>query len=160
MAIELGREHAWLRRFVGEWTYDSEAMPEPGKPPERASGRESVRSLGGVWVVCEGQGDMPDGGHGTTIMSLGYDPAKRRIIGTFIGSMMPDLWIYEGTLDPQGNVLTLNTEGPSFAGDGTTTKYQDRIEFRSDDHRVMSSSYIDAAGTWNSFMTVHYRRAT
>src|SRR5688500_2080093 len=97
MAIDLGREQAWLHRFVGEWTYDSEAMPEPGKPPDRASGRENVRSLGGVWVVCEGQGDMPGGGHGSAIMSLGYDPAKRRFIGTFIGSMMPDLWIYEGT---------------------------------------------------------------
>src|SRR5437867_1016220 len=108
---ELQEEHQWLQKFVGEWTYETEATMAPGKPPEKCSGSESVRSLGGLWVLCEGRGEMPGGGAATTIMTLGYDPAKKRFVGTFIGSMMTHLWIYEGELDPAGKVLTLNTAG-------------------------------------------------
>ena len=44
---------------------------------------------------------MPDGGPATMIMTLGYDPAKKRFVGTFIGSMMTNLWVYEGELERQ-----------------------------------------------------------
>src|SRR5215468_3888124 len=116
-----------------------EAMMGPDKPCENFKGVDSVRSLGGLWVLCEGRGEMPGGGTATTIMTLGYDPAKKRYVGTFIGSMMFNLWIYEGEMDPAGNKLTLDAEGPSFAGDGKTAKYKDAIEFKSDDHRVLTS---------------------
>jgi len=32
--------------------------------------------------------EMPDGGTGKTVMTLGYDPQNNRYVGTFIGSMM------------------------------------------------------------------------
>ncbi len=50
----------------------------PGKPPEKAKGTESVRSLGGLWILAEGRGEMPGGGAMTTMMTLGYDPQKKR----------------------------------------------------------------------------------
>ena len=33
------------------------------------------------------------------IMTLGYDPQKKRFVGTLIGSMMTHLWVYDGALD-------------------------------------------------------------
>ena len=44
---------------------------------------------------------------GTTLMTLGYDPRKKRFVGTFVGSMMTNLWIYDGELDKDERVLTL-----------------------------------------------------
>lgn len=158
MKSEPQKEHQWLERFVGEWRSESEAIMEPGKPPVKQTGTESVRSLGGVWVVCEGQCEMPDGGIGTTIMTLGYDPVKKRYVGTFIGSMMTHLWLYEGELDPAGKVLTLDTEGPSFTTENKMAKYKDVIEFKSDDHRVLTSKFLDDEGKWHEFMTANYRR--
>jgi hypothetical protein len=117
-----------------------------------------VRSVGGLWVVAEGSGEMPGGGPATTLITLGYDPQKQRFVGTFVGSMMTHLWIYEGALDPAANVLTLDAEGPSFSGDGTMAAYQDIVEIRSDDHRVLRSRVRGPDGTWNEFMTGHYRR--
>ena len=76
---------------MGHWNYENEALTEPGKPPMKLAGSESVRSLGGVWVLCEGQGQMPDGGTAKTLMTLGYDAAKKRFVGTFIGSGLPAL---------------------------------------------------------------------
>jgi hypothetical protein len=152
------KEHGWLQKLVGEWTCEGEAIMEPGKPPVKWSSAESVRSIGGLWVACEGRGEMPGGEPTTTIMTLGYDPQKQRYVGTFLGSMMTYLWVYDGGLDPAGKVLTLDTVGPSFAGDGKLAKYQDAIEIKDDDHRVLTSSVLGEDGTWHRFMTANYTR--
>ena len=47
MMAEPQQEHRWLERFLGEWTYEAEAVMAPGQPPMKSSGTESVRSLGG-----------------------------------------------------------------------------------------------------------------
>lgn len=160
MQAELRTEqHRWLERLAGEWTWEMEAEAEPGNPPIRESGPESVRSLEGVWMMMESRGNMPDGGSVTSIMTLGYDPARQRFVGTFIGSMMTYLWVYEGELDAAGKVLTLDAEGPSYTEEGKMAKYRDTLEFISDDHRVQTSSYLAGDGSWHPFMTTHYRRA-
>jgi len=158
MHAEPQQEHHWLQKLVGEWTFEGECMMEPDQPPMKSTGSESVRSIGGLWTIGEGSGEMPDGGPCTTIMTLGYDPASERFVGTFIGSMMTHLWVYNGTLDAARKVLTLDTEGPDFSGGGGLLKYQDLVEFVSDDHRILSSRLRDKDGKWHSFMTAHYRR--
>jgi hypothetical protein len=99
---------------------------------------------------------MPDGSPATTILTLGYDPDKRRFAGTWIGSMMTYLWVYDGELDSAGRVLTLNCEGPGM--EGGTAKYRDVHEIVDDGHRVMTSHLQQADGSWVQFMTAHYRR--
>jgi len=158
MKTEAQKEHQWLQKLVGEWRYEVEAMMDPSKPVEKSSGSESVRSLGGLWVLCEGQGTMPDGDPATTLMTLGYDPQKKRFVGTWIGSMMTYLWVYDGFLDPTEKVLTLNADGPDFTSEGKLAKYQDVIEFKSDDHRVLTSRVLGDDGSWQQFMTANYRR--
>jgi len=151
-------EHQWLQKLIGEWTYESEAEMEPGQPPTKFGGSESVRSLGGLWTVAEGQGEMPGGGSMTAIMTLGYDAQSKRYVGTWIGSVMSNLWVYDGALDPGGKVLTLNADGPDMTVEGKIAKYQDVIEFKDDNHRVLTSRVQADDGTWNQFMTADYRR--
>ncbi len=158
MKTEPQNEHHWLQKLVGEWTYESEAAPGSGKPPEKFRGTERVRSLQGLWILAEGQGEMPEGGVATMMLTLGYDTQKKRFVGTWIGSMMTHLWVYEGTLDPPGKVLTLNTEGPDMSAEGKMVKYQDVIDLVSDDHRVLTSQMLGEDGKWNRFMTSHYKR--
>src|SRR5918996_3048081 len=129
MMAQPQKEHQWLQQLLGEWTYEGEATMEPGKPPEKFKGTESVRSLGGLWILAEGQGEMPGGGTATMLLTLGYDPQKKRFVGTWIGSMMTHLWVYDGALDAAERVLTLDTEGPNMAAEGTMAKYQDVIGF-------------------------------
>jgi hypothetical protein len=151
------KEHQWLQKLVGEWTSEAE-MVEPGKPAETHRGTERVRSLGGLWIAADGEGEMPGGGRATMLLTLGYDPQRKRYVGTWIGSMMTHLWVYEGDLDAGGRVLTLATEGPSMAGDGRMAKYRDTIELKSDDHRVLTSHMLGDDGKWQPCMTAHYRR--
>jgi hypothetical protein len=152
------KEHEWLKQLVGEWTYEHEASMGPGEPPVKCVGTESVRAVGDLWVVCEGRGEMPNGGVATTIMTLGYDAAKQRYAGTFIGSMMTHLWVYDGQLEAGGSVLTLDTEGPTFTGDGKTAKYRDSIEVQGAGHRTLTSRVLGDDGRWTAFMTARYRR--
>lgn len=158
MNTEPQNEHNWLQKLVGEWTYETEATMEPDTPPEKFGGIESVRSLGGLWVLAEGQSEMPGCGTATTMMTLGYDPQKKRYVGTWIGSMMTYLWVYDGEMDAEQRVLTLNAEGPDMTAEGKMAKYKDVIEFKSDDHRVLTSHVLGNDRQWHKFMTAEYRR--
>jgi len=158
MNAEPQKEHRWLQQLVGDWTYEIEGACGPDKPPQRLQGTERVRAVGGLWVLCEGRGEMPESGTASTLMTLGYDPQKGRFVGTWVGSMMTWLWVYDGALDPAEKILTLHSEGPDFAVQGKLAKYKDEIEFRSDDHRVLTTSVQGDDGRWRHFMTANYRR--
>ena len=151
-------EHQWLQKLVGEWTYETEVTMGADQPAEKATGTENVRSLGDFWILAEGQGEMPGCGEANTMMTLGYDPQKQRYVGTWVGSIMTYLWLYEGELDAAETVLTLNSDGPAMTGEGKMAKYRDVIEFKSDNHRVMTSHVLKDDGQWHPFMTVNYRR--
>lgn len=151
-------EHEWLQQLVGSWSFEAEAMMGPGEPTITLRGSETVRTLGGLWVLCEGQGEMPGGDIGHTLMTLGYDPQRQRYVGTFVGSMMDFLWVYEGQVDASGRQLALDAEGPSFSVDGQMARYQDRIEILDPDHRTLNSGLVGTDGKWERFMTAHYRR--
>ena len=158
MEVTKTKEHAWLLQLVGEWRGEGEANVGPGQPAEHFVVDETIRAIGDVWVQGEGRGKMPGGTPCVTLITLGYDPDAKRFRGTFIGSMMTYLWVYDGELDAAGKVLTLSVEGPSMAGDGKIVQYQDIVEVKSDDHRTLTSQMQMPDGTWNRFMTAHYRR--
>ncbi len=157
MNAEPQREHRWLDRLVGAWTMQSECSMGPDQPPITTEGVEVVRSLGGLWTIGEGEGAMPGGDPMKSVMTLGFDPKSGRFVGTFVASMMTHLWPYNGTLDADDRVLTLDSEGPGFNGE-ESAPYQDSIEFVDDDHRTLTSRYRGADGQWTTFMTAHYRR--
>jgi hypothetical protein len=152
------KEHAWLQKLVGNWTFESECVGEPGQPNSKQHGTESVKSIGDLWIIGEGQGDMPGGGTARMMITLGFNPVRNRFVGTWVGSMMSHLWVYDGELDASGRVLTLNSEGPSFTDPTQLAKYQDIIEVISDDHRTLTSRSLGPDGSWTRFMTAHYRR--
>ena len=164
MKTEPQKEHAWLQQLVGEWAYETECSMEPGKAPEKFSGVETVRPLGDLWILCEGRGQMPGGGEATTLMTLGYDTAKKQYVGTWVGSMMSHLWNYNnGWLNENETVLTLESDGPAMSPEGKqiegkTAKYRDIVELKSDDHRILKSHMLKDDGEWQEFMTMEFRR--
>jgi len=151
-------EHKILYQLIGEWTIEAHAVMTPGEPARKLKGVENVRSLGGVWVIAESKSEMPDGSEASMIMTLGYDPRKKRYVGTWIGTMMNHLWQYDGEMDAAGNMLTLYAEGPDLTFEGEIAKYKDIIEFESPDLRVLTSFVQDPEGAWQRLMTTYYRR--
>lgn len=158
MNAEPQKEHAWLHRMVGDWTFEVEACMLPGEPPQKFKGKETVRSIGGLWIIGEGEGEMPGGGKAITMLTLGFDPALNKFVGTFIAEMMSYLWLYEGTLDTAERILTLDCEGPIMDGSGGMTKYKDVHTLISDNERTLVGNFLDKEGKWQEMMTCTYHR--
>lgn len=151
------KEHEWLMRLVGDWTFEGEGISDPGQPPHKIGGSETARSIGGMWLQIEGH--VPGGSEGpdmTSQITLGYDPAKGRFVGSFIASVMNMMWLYEGQLDADGKVLTLDARGPTMTGGWTD--YQDIFTQVDADHWRLTSRIKGEDGSWTQFMSSDHRR--
>jgi hypothetical protein len=163
-SVEPTENHRWLRRMIGSWEYEMAWVMEPGGEPGIGRGAEIVRPFGDLWIVGEGKGTTPDGTAMDWVISLGFDPQRPmgeadpagRYIGTFLATVMPGMFVYEGTRE--GEVLTLETEGPSMGDPAFPATYRDVIEQKGDDLRVMTSNVRMPDGSWFGFMRGEYRR--
>ena len=120
-----------------------------------------LKTVDRPWVInaiaeARAQGDLSENAE--------YDAAKDRQgfiegrIAEIESKLSAAQVIDPSSLDAGGNILTLDTVGPSFSGDGSSAKYQDIIEFKSADHRTLSSQVLGEDGKWRRFMTANYRR--
>jgi uncharacterized protein YndB with AHSA1/START domain len=150
-------DHGWLHRMLGEWRFETECSMGPDQPVMKAEGTERVRVLGGYWVVGESEGEMPGGGPARWIVTMGFDPGSQRFRGTFVGSMMPHMFVYDGKLEADGRTLTLDTEGPAMGGPGTA-RYQDIVEVVGDDERTLTSRVQGPDGSWTQIMSSRFKR--
>lgn len=157
MDCKPGAEHLWLGSIVGDWVYETECVMGPGEAPMKMGGREKVRSVGGLWVVGESTGSMPDGAEATMILTLGFDPELKKFVGTWLGSMMGKLWVYD--ISREGNTLNMESDGAAMDGSGKVVRYRDAMEIRSPDERGFRASTRNEDGSWTTFMTAVYRRA-
>ena len=152
-------EHRFLEKLVGDWVVTATTGHEDcGADDASSAWTETVRSVGGLWVVSEGRGTMPDGNPGEMLMTLGYDARLGHYVGTWVGSMMDKLWVYKGWIEPDGKTLTLEAEGPSFEDPAKTDVYHDVITFHDDDTRTFSGSVRLPDGTFKTFMTSEMQR--
>lgn len=145
------KEHEWLQQFVGEWKSNSKCEAGPDMPAMECSGKISSRMLGGFWVINEMTSDLP-GMSMMGIQKIGYDPTKKKYVGTWVDSMTSHLWIYEGTVDETGKILTLEAEGPNFMAGGEMAKFQDIYEFKSKDELAITSRMLGPDNKWIIFM--------
>lgn len=147
-----GPEHQWLQQLVGEWDAETEAVMEPGQPPVKSKGTESVRMLGGFWAINEVKGmmmDQPMNG----IFTVGYDAAKKKYVATWVDSITGQPWNYEGTLDTTGKILTFETEGECPMNPGKPMKFKETVEIKDKNHKVFTSAIKGDDGQWVTMMT-------
>jgi hypothetical protein len=154
------KEHEWLQRLVGEWTYTSEIVMEPGAAPTTIAGTASVKSLGGLWAFAENKEDWGGGDGMTSYFALGYDVSFKEYRGCWIGSVSSHLWNYHGTLSEDGNTMILDCTGPDMEVDGATAEYRDIIEIQDANHRTLTSAMKNEEGGWDVFVTTAYTRVS
>jgi hypothetical protein len=146
---EVTAEHAWLMQLVGQWTFD--------QGEEGMRGTETVRALGEIWIEAHSQATC--GGMAMTFtVTLGFDPERKKFVGTWVGSMMTHLWIFEGDLSEDRRSLTLSTMGPSMKHDGSMANFRDVISLHEDGSRSLTSFHQDETGDWKQFMDMRLTR--
>jgi Protein of unknown function (DUF1579) len=144
--------HLWLLRLLGSWRWESEPVPDVPSPPDR-EGVEEWRAIGQLWV--QGESRSPSG---HSLMTLGWDAERGRAVGTWLGSMMPQLWHYDGELEVEVGRLSLYSVGPSWTEEGASARYRDVIQWVNEDERLLIGEIEEGAGEWRRFMCTRYRR--
>lgn len=153
------REHMWLRKLVGDWEIKGWASMGPGEARSDYTSSECVRALGDLWIIGEATMEDPNvEGVATNVITIGYDTTKKRFVGSFISSMMNFMWVYDGYLDADEKVLTLESEGPGFMGGAKTARFRDVIEVKDDDNRMLRSYMLGPDGEWSNVMESEYKR--
>lgn len=152
------REQAWLKQLVGEWESEAELIRGPGKPAKKRRGKESTRAIGEFWVVSDLKAELPTGESMSAVYTLGYNPEKKKYVATWIDSVTSHMWIYEGTLDETGKILTMESDGPNAMVAGKTARFRDVIEIKSRDLRTLTSSSQADDGAWTTFVSSQVRR--
>ena len=153
------KEHVWLEQFVGEWEAEMEVIPGPGQPAMKGKATESCKALGKFWVHSDMKVDMPGIGMNMNgLMTIGYDPQKKKYVGSWVDSVSSYMSRYEGTVDATGKILTLEAEGPDMSNPGKMAKFRDVTEFKSKDEKLFTSSMQGADGKWTTFMTSKVKR--
>ena len=130
-----GPEHEILKKDVGTWDAEVEMMGAPGAPASVSKGVEKVTMLGGFWQLTEFQSEimgMPFEGRGAT----GFDPAKKKFVGTWMDSMTPGYYTVEGTYDKVTKTLTATMEGPDPSG--VITRSKETTVWKDADTRVFT----------------------
>lgn len=151
------KEHDFLKQFTGEWKVVAECAPEPGKDPVKCEGTESAKMLGGFFLVSESESDMM-GMAVKSVLTIGFDPEKKKYVGTFLCSMDGTLWNYVGSVDETGKKLTLETEGPIPFTPGKRAKFREALELKDKDHKEFTSQMQGDDGKWTEIVKMTYTR--
>ena len=149
-------EHQWLDPLIGQWKIEHECQEPDGKI-STTLGVMNCRSLGGMWLICESSGESSEAELWSAIMTLGYDLHQKQYVGTFVGSMMTNIWHYQGVVDESGKRLPLESEGPAFDGSGRC-KYRDTIEILDNENWLFTSELQADDGKWRQFMAGKHTR--
>ncbi|TWT99354.1 hypothetical protein Pla108_02910 [Botrimarina colliarenosi] len=100
--------HRDMAREVGVWDAKVTVWTAPDAEPEHSTGVETITAMGPLWTVGKFQGDfagMPFEGRS----QMGYDPAEKQYIGTWIDSVSPYLMTMQGSYDPSTHQLTMES---------------------------------------------------
>jgi hypothetical protein len=160
---EPSAEHRLLLSTVGIWDFESVCEMGPDQPPIKQAGTDTVKALGEVWIISEWVTPDPAVGEHRSLMTLGFDSAQSRFVGSFHSSMMTYHWVYNGRLDPEALAagrqrVILDTTGPDFSGTGGLAPYQDIFEFVDEHTRTLTSQIRGSSGEWMPFMRTVFRR--
>ncbi len=102
--------HKMILKGVGEWE-GSMTMYGMGPEPMTIPAKESVTALGQFWTQSRFScdfGGMAFEGSATS----GYDPAKKKFVGTWIDNMSTSITVMEGDYDKKAGTLTMHYKGP------------------------------------------------
>jgi hypothetical protein len=147
------KEHLGLKEMEGTW----ECVMKSDMMPEDAKGTETITMVGGFWAVFdvkfpEMMMGFPWHGHGT----IGYDPEKKKYVGTFVHSAAPHMSIGEGTMDAAGKVLTMNWEG--MGPSGKMEKMREVYEKKDKDNATMTMYGTGPDGKEMKHFVTTYKR--
>ena len=149
-----GEEQKLLAKMEGEWEVKLDCQMPTG--PSEGSGTYSAKmDLNGYFLICDMRanlGPMPFAGRAIT----GYDPWKKKYVGTWVDSMSPALYQVEAEWDKAGKtyIETISGHGP----DGKPMHYTLTTVIESDDRHVATMKMPGEDGKETVMMEMTFTR--
>jgi hypothetical protein len=152
-------EHERLKHDVGVWDATIKAwMQGPQSEPAVSQGLETVRLMpGGFWILSEFEGKFGDSAfHGAG--QSGYDPQKKKYVGTWVDSMSPSIMMMEGDFDPDSKTMTMYSKGTDPAGKPYDAKLTSIHKDENTRVFTMSMKSDETKGEYVKMMEITYTR--
>ena len=147
-------EHALLAKFVGTWDAAGKFWMGSPEPVTSKGVDRSVLSGGGLWLVTDYDADFmgsPFWGHGV----MGYDPAKKAYVSTWVDSMSTYVATGEGKIDASGAlVMSIDMVNEN----GETVKHREVCRFNADGTRTFTMYSPGPDGKEQRVMEIVYSR--
>ena len=150
-----GEEHKHLAQEAGVWDADVKFWMDPSAEPQVSKGVETNTMVGGFWMVSEFKSQMlgqPFTGHG----QYGYDPVKKKYVGTWVDSMTPHLSILEGEVNEKGELVMISKAIDFMTKQESTSKMISRMNDDGTRHFEMHAPIGE--GEWMKVMEIHYTK--
>ncbi|MEZ6040943.1 MAG: DUF1579 domain-containing protein [Planctomycetaceae bacterium] len=154
-APEPTSQHKLLAKEVGEWTGEMKMYMAPDAPPVTAPVVEKNTLMSnGLWLISEFESG-PFQGHGV----FGYDPAKKKFVGTWVDNQTMSLGLMEGTHDEKtGELIYLSQAMNPATGKMEPTKTVGKFIDENSKHFTMYMKSSSGDG-WNKWMEISYKRS-
>jgi hypothetical protein len=152
-------EHERLRDEVGTWDATIKSwMQGPEAEPTVSQGVETVKLMpGGLWILSEFDGKFGDVAfHGAG--QTGYDPLKKKYVGTWVDSMSSSLMVTEGEYDPATKTLTMHAQGKEPSGKPYDAKMVSTHKDKNTRQFTMYMKSDDTKGEYVRMMEITYVR--
>jgi hypothetical protein len=152
------REHQEMAREEGVWDADCTTWMTPDAEPMKSTGVETNKMFGKLWLVSEFEGEF-GGEKFVGKMQLGYDPVKKKYVGTWIDTMGPFLYTMEGDYDVANHTLTMMMSGvDTMTGKPTQWKSVTRYEDEDTKTVEMHQAVEGQPDKWFKSMEIKYKR--
>ena len=152
------KQHEELKTEVGVWDAEVSMYMSPDAQPFKSKAVETNEMFGDFWLMSKFEGDfggMKFKGHSM----LGYDPTKKKYVGTWTDTMSPYLMTMEGDYDEATHTSTMYGTGTSIET-GKPEKSKMVTQYTSDDEKTFTM-YMEKPGAedeWIKVMEIKYKR--
>ena len=147
-------EHKRLQANVGDWDADiSIWMQDPDAEPMKSKGVETVKMFGQLWNVTDFEYEYmgaPAQGHGL----MGFDPSKKKYVGTWHESGSPYPSTMEGEYNEETKKFTFLMKGRDASGNEQDMKM---ITWHTDKNHRTFQMYIKMPGSEDFVRTLEIK---
>ena len=151
-----GAEHKVLEQLTGTWDCKVKLWLDPSKDPMVSDGKVT-RKLIMNGLFLEEHVDGKFGGEDFKGLGLlGYDPNKKKYVGSWVDSMGPGMMIMEGTYEEKTKTMT--TFSDEVDPKGKKSKFRSVLKMESADHHIHEMFSTPEGGKETKMMEIHYMK--
>jgi hypothetical protein len=146
-----GPEHEILKKQVGTWDATMRMKMMPGDHKATAK----YEMLGGFWLMGTFEGSMGEMKF-TGKEVTGYDPLKKKYVGTWIDSLSPHMIVMESTYDAGSKTFTSTGDGVGM--DGKPIKIKGVLTWKDDDTFTFTMHEGPDVNSLQEHFSIEYKR--